>query len=97
VPIGDSHILIAETLSEADQPPLRPLEAGKAFREIAYVFQASALVILQQAMLCAVMSLTESAIADDPLRGISAILEGATRLLRGHVCVVWSGVETQVR
>lgn len=48
------------------------------------VFQAAALVILQHAMLAAVVAVAETAVADDALGRFLAVLVGAANLLRGH-------------
>ena len=52
------------------------------------VFQAGALVILQQAVLAAEVALTEAAVADNSLRRLAALLGGATDSLGSHG--VWS-------
>lgn len=48
------------------------------------IFEPLALVILQHAMLAAVATIAEAAVADNGLRAVLAVLEGAADLPRGH-------------
>jgi len=48
------------------------------------VFQAIALVVLQQAVLATVVPVAESTVADDSLGSLFAVLVGAADLLGGH-------------
>ena len=48
------------------------------------VLQALALVILEHAVLTAMMASTEAAVADYGLGAVFAVLEGAANLLWGH-------------
>lgn len=43
-------------------------------------------MVLQQAVLAAEMALAEAAVADDALRGLSALLGGASDALGSHGC-----------
>lgn len=56
----------------------------KIARGTTYVFQACALVVLEQAVLPAEMAVAEAAITDDALRHLLALLVRAADLLGGH-------------
>jgi len=55
------------------------------------VFQAIALVVLQQAVLATVVPVAESAVADDSLGSLLAVLVGAADLLGRHAAAEWHG------
>jgi hypothetical protein len=56
---------------------------GKGNADETYVFQAAALVVLQQAVLPAEVAVAKGAVADDALSRLSALLGVAAKLL-GH-------------
>ena len=81
---GFDQSFFYEVVGQAYEPPLL-LPVGRANRDT-YVFQSGALVVLQQTMFRAVVSIAETAVANDPLSGGTALLEGASRLLgAGHL------------
>lgn len=49
-----------------------------------YVLETAALVVLQEAVLAAKVTLAEAAVADNALGGFPALLGGATESLAGH-------------
>lgn len=51
-----------------------------------YVLEAAALVVLQQPMLAAEVSVAEAAVPDDALCLVPAVLEAAPDLLGRHCC-----------
>jgi len=46
-------------------------------------------VVLEHAVLTAVVAIAEAAVADNRLRAVLAVLEGATDLPRGHAAAQW--------
>ena len=80
-----SHKFITET----NEPPLR--FSLSRTQGITYVFQAIALVILQQAVLATVVPVAEPAVADDPLGSFPAVFVGAADLLGWHTASKWHG------
>lgn len=48
------------------------------------VLEPAAFVVLQHSMFPAIMAITETAVADDPLRRFFAVLVGATHFSRRH-------------
>jgi hypothetical protein len=69
-------------ITEANEPPLRLPSSGN--RGTTYVFQAIALVILQQAVLATVVSVAKPTVADDSLGSLLAVFVGATDFLGWH-------------
>jgi hypothetical protein len=55
------------------------------------IFQPAALVILQHAMLAAVMSVAETAVANDALCGFFAVFVTASNFPRGHATAQGEG------
>jgi hypothetical protein len=53
------------------------------------ILQPLALVILQHAMTTAVSALAEATVADNGLRAVLAVFEGAADLLWGHSAAEW--------
>lgn len=53
------------------------------------VLQALTLVVLEHAVLTAVVATAEAAVADNGLRAVLAVLEGAANLLWGHAAAEW--------
>jgi hypothetical protein len=69
-------------ITEANEPPLWLSSPGT--RGTTYVFQAIALVVLQQAVLATVVPVAEPAVADDSLGSLLAIFVGTADLLGRH-------------
>lgn len=55
------------------------------------ILQALTLVVLQHAVLTAVVAAAEAAVTYDALCGVLAVFEGASNLLRGHAAAQWEG------
>lgn len=55
------------------------------------IFQPGAFVVLQHAVFTTVVSVAETAVADDALRGIFAVLETASDFPRGHATAQGQG------
>lgn len=61
------------------------------------VLQALTLVVLEHAVLTAVVTTAEAAVADNRLRAVLAVLEGAADLLWRHAAAEWEReVESRV-
>jgi len=67
------------------------LRSISVVRFLLAVFQAIALVILQQAVLATVVPVAEPAVADDPLGSFPAVFVGAADLLGWHTASKWHG------
>ncbi len=59
-------------------------QRGRGGEESTHVFKAAALVVLQEAVLAAEMAIAETAVADDALGSLLALLCAAANLLAGH-------------
>lgn len=52
-----------------------------------HVFKTAALVVLQETVLATEMAIAETAVADDALGSLLAVVCAAANLLAGHFCV----------
>ena len=68
---------------EPDEPPAGA-GGGNRSRGVTYVFQAIALVVLEESVLATVVPVAEAAVADDALGALLAVLVVAPDLLGWH-------------
>lgn len=71
-----------EFFVQTNEPPFRLSWRGKGGRT--YVFQTVALVVLEQAVVSAVVAVAETAVPNDSLRPLLAVLVRAADLLGWH-------------
>ena len=74
---------ISHDSTEPDEPPAGAT-GGRRRRGVTYVFQAIALVVLEQPVLATVVPVAEAAVADDALGALPAVFVGAADLLGRH-------------